>query len=157
MNTKETRPVKISFPISLYFKQLFSHDTYVRFINPFGFWRRYRIQHLETCHELDIVEYLERCHQLKWQASKAINCGNTKFTEIFLSSHFPVQQLPPNAILIIQPSIKLKYRGVTYQTKKILSININNVQFEPGIVELDSSQQPLNSKNINTPEKSGSS
>ena len=156
MNTTEVRSVKISFPFSLYFKQLFFHDTYVRFINPFGFWRRYRIQHLETCHEQDIVQHLECCHQLKWQASKAINCGDTKFTEIFLHSHF-LQQITPNTILITQPSIKLKYRGVTYQTKKILGININNVQFEPNIVELDSSQQSLNSKNINTPKRSGSS
>ncbi len=81
----------------------------------------------------------------------------TKFTEIFLHSHFPFQQLPPNTILIIQPSIKLQYRGVTYQTKKILDIKIDNIEFEPGIVKLDSSQQFLNSKNINTPERSDSS
>ncbi|MDJ0569853.1 MAG: hypothetical protein QNJ53_12500 [Pleurocapsa sp. MO_192.B19] len=66
MTTTEKRPTKISFPFGLYLRQLFSADTYVRFINPFSFWRRYRINHLETCGELDTVEYLERCHQIKW-------------------------------------------------------------------------------------------
>jgi hypothetical protein len=75
MTTQDRKPIKISFPIGLYFEQLFSADTYVRFINPFGFWRRYRINHLETCHELDPVQYFERCYQKSWLSTRLGSAG----------------------------------------------------------------------------------
>ena len=78
MTIKETGPTKISFPFSLYFKQLFAADPYVRYINPFSFWHRYKINHLETCRELDTVEYLERCLQLQWRSPKLLNSRKTK-------------------------------------------------------------------------------
>lgn len=157
MTTTEKRPTKISFPFGLYLRQLFSADTYVRFINPFSFWRRYRINHLETCGELDTVEYLERCHQIKWRPSKLFNCRESKnLREISALSCFPFNQADPNTIFIFQPSMKLKYRGVTYHTKEIFGININNTKNEPDLVEPNSLEQPLNSNNTNTSEISGS-
>ena len=59
-------------------------------------------------------------------------------------------------IFIVQPSIKLKYRGITYQTKEILGININHAKIDSDLVNINSLEQPLDSENINTPEKSGS-
>lgn len=64
MNVPEKRLTKISFPLALYLKQLFFADIYVRFINPFNFWRRYKIAILETCRQLDTVKYLEHCYKL---------------------------------------------------------------------------------------------
>jgi hypothetical protein len=122
MNTGEKRPVKIAFPFDLYFKQLFSVDTYVKFINPFGFWRRYKINHLETCSELDIVEHLEQCYQLKWRLTKLSNARpNEDYTDT--SNNSLLKQAELNTIYISQPKIGLKYRGVSYYTRDVLSIN----------------------------------
>ncbi|HEY9768108.1 MAG TPA: hypothetical protein V6C71_06305 [Coleofasciculaceae cyanobacterium] len=157
MTIREKHPTKISFPFDLYFKQLFSTDTYVRLINPFSFWHKYRNNHLETCCQLDIVEYLERCHQIEWRRAKLLAHQETKnFTETSTLSCFPFRQIKPNMVFIFQPSIKLKYRGVIYQTQEILGININHVKIDPGLVNINSVEQPLNADNINTPEKSGS-
>jgi hypothetical protein len=152
MNTRETRPVKISFPFRLYFEQLFFHDTYVRFINPFSFWRQYRIKHLESCRELNTVQYLESCHKLEWQSWKlshsSINENSLKIST--LSTSF--EQKTSNTIFVLQPSIELKYRGVTYRTKKIVSVNISSVQVEPGLLQPNNFAQPANYNNTNTPE-----
>lgn len=73
MNIGEKGAIKIGFPFGLYLKQLFSADTYVRYINPFNFWRRYRIDHLETCRELSTVKHLESCHKLDCQVARYTN------------------------------------------------------------------------------------
>ena len=153
MTIKEKRPIKISFPFSLYFKQLFTADTYVRYINPFSFWRRYRINHLETCRELDTVEYLERCLQIKWRSPKLLNSRDTKnFTGTATFTCLTEKQVVPNKTFIFQPSIKLKYRGVTYHTKQVLIMNINNNKIVPDVAELNSREQPANSNSMNTTE-----
>ena len=157
MTIREKHPTKISFPFGLYFKQLFSADTYVRLINPFSFWHQYRNNHLETCCQLDIVQYLERCHQIEWRRANLLAHQETQnFTDISNLSCFPFEQIEPNMIFIVQPSIKLKYRGITYQTKEILGININHAKIDSDLVNINSLEQPLDSENINTPEKSGS-
>lgn len=156
MTIREKPQKKISFPFGLYFKQLFSTDTYVRLINPFSFWHKYRNNYLETCCQLDTVEYLECCHQIEWRRAKLLAHQKTRnFTESSLSC-FPFEQIEPNMIFIVQPSIKLKYRGVTYQTKKILGININHVKIDSNLVNINSVKQTPNTDNINTPEKFGS-
>lgn len=154
MAIKKKHPTKISFPFGLYFKQLFSTDTYVRLINPFSFWHKYRNNYLETCCQLDTVEYLERCHQIEWRRAKLLPHQETKNTQSNLSCF--LEQIEPNTIFIVQPSIKLKYRGVTYQTKEILGININHVKIDSNLANVNSDEQPLNADNINTPETSGS-
>jgi hypothetical protein len=155
MNTGEKRATKIAFPFSIYLKQLFSVDTYVRYINPFSFWRRYKIKHLETCRDLNIVQHLERCHQL--------NCHPEKLSKILLdrehkntSTNSLIQQAESNLIYVFLPRIKLKYRGVSYYTKNILSMNIKLVKLESTIVKKNSLRHTENSNNINTSEKFGS-
>lgn len=69
MKAKKERKTKISFPLGLYFQQLIYPNTYVRTIDPFTFWHRYKIKHLETCWEINLVSYLERCRKLEWQPS----------------------------------------------------------------------------------------
>jgi hypothetical protein len=122
MTTKDRKPIKISFPVGLYFEQLFSADTYVRFINPFGFWRRYRINHLETCRELDPVQYFERCHQKSWRSAKSLDLldlldfpGNENYPETTIYGLYNIfQQADANMILVFQPKVQLEYRGVIY-------------------------------------------
>jgi hypothetical protein len=143
MNTKEARPIKVNFPFSLYFRQLFAQDTYVRFINPFSFWRRHRINHLETCSALNTVQYLESCYNLEWQSSKSIDYRNNQnFKEISSSSQVSAQQISLHKIIIVIPSVELKYRGVAYCPKETLSININNLEFVPGIFEQNIKAEP---------------
>jgi hypothetical protein len=152
MNTRETRLVKISFPFRLYFEQLFSHDTYVRFINPFSFWRQYRIKHLESCRELNTVKYLESCHQLEWQSWKLPHSGINENSRKISTLSTSFEQKTSNTIFVLEPSIELKYRGVTYRTRKIVSVNISSVQVEPGLLKPNNFAQPANSNNTNTPE-----
>lgn len=157
MTTKEERLTKISFPFALYFKQLFAADAYVKFVNPFNFWRRYKINHLETCQELDVVEHLEHCHQAEWRSTKTCNSRTSENSTKTLGCNFsPFKQADLNTILIFQPSVELKYRGVKYHTKEIISINIQNVNINFRLAESNNLKQPLNSNQTNTPEKSGS-
>lgn len=143
MNTKEARPIKVNFPFSLYFKQLFAQDTYVRFINPFIFWRRYRINFLDTCCELNTVEHLESCYSLEWQSSKSIGYRNNQsFEGISSSSQVPAQQMSLHKIIVVIPGVELKYRGVACCKKETLSININNVEFVPSIFEQNIKAEP---------------
>jgi hypothetical protein len=160
MTTQQKTATKISFPFGLYLQQLFSADVYVRFINPFGFWRRYRINHLETCQELDTVEYLERCYHLKWRSPSYFDYlyHQTSYGDTQTSAHKHSLLAPttPKIIFIVQPSIQLKYRGVTYNTTKILGVNINNAKIDPSLVKFNNLEQPLDSFNLNTPEMFGS-
>ena len=153
MCTGRKRLIKISFPFSLYSKQLFSTDPYVKFINPFSFWRRYRINHLETCRELDTVQYLESCRKLDSQVAKLTKIGlDRDYTDTSENSLF--KQAESNTIYISQPRIKLKYRGVTYYTKDTLNTDINVTKIDLGVVSSDSFRCPNNSNNANAPEKS---
>ena len=155
MNTGDKQAAKIGFPFGLYLKQLFSADTYVRYINPFSFWRRYRINYLETCYELNTVQHLEHCYQL--------DCRVTKHTKIALDRKYTdtptdslIRQAELNTIYISKPLIKLKYRGVSYYTRDILNIDIKAVKIDPSTAKIDSLKCADNSDNISTPEKFGS-
>ena len=66
MTIREKQRPKVNFPVIKYFQQLFASESYVKFINPFRFWRRYRINHLEACFSINLVQYLERCYQLEY-------------------------------------------------------------------------------------------
>lgn len=143
MNTKEAIQIKVNFPFSLYFQQLFAQDTYVRFINPFSFWRRYRINFLETCCELNTVEHLESCYNLEWQSSKSIGCRNNQsFEEISDSSQVTAQQISLHKIIVVIPRVELKYHGAACCKQETLSININNVEFVPDIFEQNIKAEP---------------
>lgn len=150
MNKRQTKGIKISFPFGLYFEQLFSNDTYVKFINPFSFWRKYRIEHLESCHELNTVRYLENCHQLEWQPLKLSN------SDISNSSQKSTDT--SNAIFVFEPGIELKYRGVTYRNKKIVSVNvnINSLQINSEALKVNNHKQSANCNQTNISEIFGS-
>ena len=154
MDTGEKRSIKIGFPFNLYFKQLFLADTYARFINPFRFWRKYQINHLETCRELDIVQNLERCRKLDYRFAKPTKIElEQDYKEILTNSIF--QQAELNTIYIFIPSIKLKYRGVSYYSRNILNININIVEVDPNRLKLNSLKCTNDSNNASTSKKSG--
>jgi hypothetical protein len=121
MKTKAA-PIKLNFPFGLYFQQLFCSDIYVKFVNPFSFWRKYRIAHLETCWELNVVRYLEGCYQLEWQPA---------------TPQFPPTDTYQNVILISQPRLELKYRGVTYSISGLSAIKISQVKTHPSQMILD--------------------
>ncbi|MEM7759210.1 MAG: hypothetical protein AAF298_13955 [Cyanobacteria bacterium P01_A01_bin.40] len=126
MSTGEKRQIKIGFPFNLYLKQLFSTDSYVRDINPFSFWRRYRINHLETCHELNTVQYLERCFQLDWRSVKPTK-NSLALKKIDTSGNNLIKQERLKKVYISRPQIELKYRGVSYyrrmQSEEALSFS----------------------------------
>ena len=143
---REKYPIKIGFPFDLYLKQLFFTDAYVRYINPFSFWHRYKLDRLETCYELNTVQYLERCHQLDWQLAIPTKTESDRYIDPVNSL---IQQAKLNTICISQPLIELKYRGVSYYTRDILNININ-------VVKSNSLKCTDKSDNISTPEKSSS-
>ena len=173
MTIREEQKIKVNFPISQYFQQLFSPDLYVKFINPLSFWRRYRINHLETCWAIDIVQHLERCRQIEWQPARSRSASlrgasllrsprsasaslrsqrDTEpiknFTEIGTYRGVPWEKTPQNTILISQPSMKLKYRGVTYRTSNIVAVNTNKIEIKPGLGTLDCSKK-ISTSNIN--------
>lgn len=150
MKPKEKQKIKISFPLGLYFQQLFCPKTYVKLIDPFSFWRRYRINHLEACWDFNMVRYLERCRQIEWQPTRqqqnnksVKKCNEIGGTNIGL----PWEKTPQNTILISQPSMKLKYRGVTYLTNPIVAVNTNQVKPQPSQITLDSSKKITTSSN----------
>ena len=155
MNTGEKRLVKISFPWNLYFKQLFSADTYVKFINPFSFWRRYRINHLETCKELNTVERLEDCYRLKRQLPKLTNAKQSRNYTDSLNNTL-LEQTELNTIYISQPKIWLKYRGVSYYIRDVQRINLQSIALDPNLVKLNSVEQSPSPDLPTTSETSGS-
>ena len=155
MNAGEKLPIKIGFPFGLYLKQLFSANTYVRYINPFSFWRRYRINHLESCCDLNTVRHLERCYQLDLPEAKPTKIwSDRECIDVLIYSI--LQQAELNTIYISQPPIELKYRGVSYYTRDVVNININIVEIDPNAVKLNSFGRADDSNNINASEKYGS-
>ena len=155
MNTVEKQAIKTGFPFGLYFKQLFSNDTYVRYINPFSFWRRYRTNHLETCYRLNIVQYFERCYQLDSRFAKPINIGSEQNSTNISTNHF-TESAKLNTIYISQPRIELKYRGVSYYTKDLINIDIRVVEINSDIVKANNFRCTDNHHNASTSKKSGS-
>ena len=155
MNREEKRSTKISFPLALYFQQLFAADSYVRYINPFSFWRKYKINHLETCRELDTVKYLEHCYCLKSRSPRLSSINkNTEYIDNLV--YIPYRKTDSNTIYISQPIIILKYRGVSYFAKDIYNIQIHCVRIDPQTIKLNSYQQPPTPDRPNTSNKSGS-
>lgn len=148
MNKRQTKAIKFSFPFGLYFEQLFSNDTYVKFINPFSFWRKYRIEHLESCRELNTVRYLENCHQLEWQPLKLPN------SNISNSSQKSIDTSNAILIFVFEPGIELKYRGVTYRNKKIVSVNvnINSLKIDSKALKVNNYKQSANCNQTNISE-----
>ena len=128
--------VKFSFPWSLYFQQLFAADTYVRLINPFNFWYKYRIKHLERCSELDLIGHLERCSQKKYRQAKTRNCKVEPKYRVYadkLNSLEPIQK----QIFVVQSSENLKYRGTEYQKPKIVGIYFDRITLNSNLEEPD--------------------
>ena len=152
MNTEEKRAVKIGFPFGLYFKQLFSADTYVRYVNPFSFWHRYKIDHLKACHELNTVKHLENCRQLDCQAIKHTNIGSD-IDYTYASMDSLARQARSNTIYISQPRIELKYRGVSYFIRDISNIDVDVVEIDPRVVRSNSLKCTDNSNSPSTSEK----
>ncbi|MGV2829364.1 DUF4278 domain-containing protein [Myxosarcina sp. GI1(2024)] len=142
MKANEERRIKISFPFSLYFQQLVCPNTYVKSLNPFSFWRRYRNRYLETCWEINLVRYLERCLKIEWQPVQQEREQDIElirsFTKTGVYRGLPWKKTPQNTILIAQPSFELKYRGVTYRISGIMAINGNKLPIKPSQVSRDS-------------------
>lgn len=121
MNIKEGRKTTIKFPIQKYFKQIVPSFDYVTFINPFKFWHRYKIDHLEICYEYNLILFLERCLKTEHQ-SVTQNSENNSISwekDRGLSSN----QQNHNAISISQPNYELKYRGVNYRSNSTYLLN----------------------------------
>ena len=109
MTARERQKLKVNFPLKQYLQQLFVADTDLKFINPFSFWRRYRINHLETCWAINPVQHLERCYQIEWKPLPSQ-------AETVMNSSLPWEKTIQNTLLISQSSFELKYHGVTYRT-----------------------------------------
>ncbi|MDJ0651016.1 MAG: hypothetical protein QNJ60_20170 [Xenococcaceae cyanobacterium MO_188.B19] len=142
MKIKETRVTqnpKVNFPFLLYFKQLFAANAniYVKLINPFSFWRRYRIEHLEKCRDFDIIQHLENCYQLELVSKKFPNCQSVTKQNIF------EPELSQNKILISQPNLQLKYRGVAYHTNRIVAVDANQIILNSDLSLLGNSREEL--------------
>ena len=129
--------IKFSFPWGLYFKQLFSADTYVRLINPFNFWRRYRLEHLETCSELDLIGHLERCYQKKYPQTKTKNCRIRPDPEVHKNLANSEESTLCKQLFIIQSSENLKYRGIEYRKPKIVGIYFDRTALDSNSSELN--------------------
>jgi hypothetical protein len=138
MKIQKVQQIKLRFPLHLYFQQLFTPDLYVKFISPFSFWRRYRINYLETCWEFNWVRHLENCRKIDWQPEifqKVSSSGKRPLTSI--SRGLLWEKTPKTTILIAQPTIQLKYRGVTYYINQRLDIDINSVKTQSDRITLD--------------------
>ena len=152
---REKRPIKMGFPFGFYLRQLYSTNTYARFINPFSFWHRYKINHLETCRELDIVRQLESCYQLDCRVAKPANIKLAR-DYIDIPTHSLIKQAKLNTIYVSQPRIELKYRGISYYIRNILNTNINLVKIDPSVVRSNSLKDVGKFNSPNTTKKTGS-
>ncbi len=123
MKINHKRTLKNNFPLGLYFQQLFSPNAYVKFFNPFSFWRRYKTNHLENCWEINTVRYLERCHKLEYRKNLLTEDPESRIELTATGTYrgVPWQKTTKNTIFVSQTPLKLKYRGVTYVTKRIVA------------------------------------
>ena len=138
MATRPSKPTTISFPWRLYWQQLFSPNVYVKFISPFNFWRRYKIDHLETCRERDIIGHLQRCyHQQARMPKSSHTAKDSQIAENDSLGHLSPVQPSPQILLIVRPKIKLKYRGVAYDLKEVMGIQIAKASVAPPLVTED--------------------
>lgn len=134
--------MQIGFPLGLYFQQLFATDIYVRFINPWRFWHRYKIDHLENCREFNTVRYLESCHQIEDRPQKLEdprsfdNCG-----EIILENKPNRRNDESKITFIIRPGSELKYRGIAYHNHKIIAIEQDRIAIEPNSLTVDTAKK----------------
>ena len=137
--TRVTQNPKVNFPFLLYFKQLFAANAniYVKFINPFSFWRRYKIEHLEKCRDFDIIQHLENCYQVELLSKKFPNCQSVT------KQNISGVELSPNKILISQPNLQLKYRGVAYHTNRIVAVDANQIILNSDLSLLGNSQEGI--------------
>jgi hypothetical protein len=138
MKANEPKNIKISFPFSLYFQQLCAPDVYVKYFNPWQFWRRYRIIYLETCWELNLVQYLERCLKLKCQP---VFKQQEDLPQTLKYRGLPGKKNPNKVILISPPRVELKYRGVTYHATRITAVDLNQIKSDSNQVEFNIWQQ----------------
>lgn len=129
MNIRHETKIKFDFPLGLYFQQLFDANAYVKFFNPYNFWRSYRIQHLETCWEFNTVKYLEDCYQIEWKPEKSATIKPVEIsTKTDSYKILPWEKTPRNTILMVQPPMELKYRGITYTTSRIVAVDVNHIK-----------------------------
>ncbi|WP_156518842.1 hypothetical protein [Phormidesmis priestleyi] len=63
------RLTRLSSPLHQFWTQPIFSAAKVT-LNPFEFWNRYRIQHLEACWSYDSVPLLERCWVQEWGLKK---------------------------------------------------------------------------------------
>lgn len=129
--------IKISFPWILYFKQLFAVNTYVRFINPFNFWHRHKIKHLEKCSELDLIEHLERCYQKKCPQAKTRNCKVETKQKIYLAKLNSPEPIPCRQLFVVWSRENLKYRGIEYSKPKIIGIYFDRIALDSHSSQID--------------------
>ncbi len=126
--TKTIQKPKVNFPVLLYFQQLFAANIHVKFLNPFSFWRKYKVEYLEKCWNFDMIRHFKNCHQLELTSKK------------FRNIKYVTKQ---NKFLISQPDLQLKYRGVVYQTNRIVAVDGNQVIFKSDSFAFGSSEQEL--------------
>ena len=134
MTTRETKvaqKTKIIFPLRAYLKQLLATNIYVKFLNPWRFWRKCRIEHLETCLKFDEISYLEDCYQLDFLSNRFGESQTLKSDrKTTAKQNGSNQNLSSNIILISQPSFELKYRGITYHKHKIVAVTLDSTKIE---------------------------
>ena len=148
MKTKTEQKIKLSFPLYLYLQQLFTPNLYVKFINPFSFWYQYRINHLETCWEFNTVLYLETCLKIDGQIKKnQHNQSLNNLNVVGIYRGLLWEKNSKNTLLIAQPSLKLKYRGVTYHINQIAGIDDQQLQTKSKPITSDGSDKIIPKSN----------
>lgn len=124
---------KFSFPWGLYFRQLFAANTYVRAINPFNFWRRYRLEHLENCSELDLIGHLERCYQKEYPQTKQKNYKTKAKHKIETDKLNSAESILCKRLFVVQSCENLKYRGIEYCKPKIVGIYFDRITLDSNL------------------------
>ncbi len=128
MKAREEGKTAIKFPMQKYFRQIFSNSTCVTIVNPFEFWRIYKIEHLESCYQYDLVRFLERCRRKKKQPAKSNQENNSIWSRE--NRGLPSNQQDQNVNLISQPNYELKYRGVSYRSNSTYIFNQTGVEIK---------------------------
>lgn len=154
MKVREEGKTAIKFPVGKYFRQIFSNSAYVTIINPFKFWRKYRVERLESCYEYSLTLLLERCQKKECLPSKFDRENDSVWWEKCRT--LPFEQQNRNAIIISQPNYELKYRGVGYCANSIYISNQTGIDLKDNY---QSSTQPkisLESSGRDRPQTSNS-